>query len=163
MKTLYLLRHAKSSWDNANLTDFERPLNERGMKAAPFMGRYMKENNIVPDVIISSPAVRANETAELAIEAAEMETELRFNERIYDATWLDLLRVIANIEDEIETVLLIGHNPGFEETVFRLTDKMVSMPTAALVKITLDIKRWNETRELCGSFEWIVKPKDLQN
>ena len=163
MKILYLLRHAKSSWDNANLTDFERPLNERGMKAAPLIGRYMKENNIVPDVIISSPAVRANETAELVVEAADIETEFRFDEKIYEATWLDLLRVIANTEDEIETVLLIGHNPGFEETVFRLTDKMISMPTAALVKITLDIKRWNETRELCGSFEWIVKPKDLQN
>lgn len=162
MKTLYLLRHAKSSWDNSNLTDFERPLNERGNKAAPLMGRYMRENNIAPDVVISSPATRANETAELVIEAAGTETKLRFDKKIYEATWLDLLRVIANIEDEVETVLLIGHNPGFEETVFRLTDKRVTMPTAALVKITLNIERWNETVELCGKFEWIVKPKDLR-
>lgn len=145
------------------MTDFERPLNERGIKAAPLMGRYMKENNIAPDVVISSPAVRANETAELVIEAAGMETELRFDKKIYEAMWLDLLSVIANITDEKNIVLLVGHNPGFEETVFRLTDKRVAMPTAALVKITLDIEHWNETRELCGNFEWIVKPKDLRH
>lgn len=161
MKTLFLLRHAKSKWDNPDLTDFERPLNERGMKAAPQMGHYMKEQNIKPDVVISSPAVRARDTAELVIEASKLKVELRFDARIYDATWLDLLRVIASIEDEMETALLIGHNPGFEETVFRLTDKRVTMPTAALVKIDLEIERWNETREFCGKFEWIVKPKDL--
>jgi len=161
MKTLFLLRHAKSSWDNHGLTDFERPLNERGLKAAPTIGRYMKRENIKPEIIISSPAVRARETAELVIEASEINVELRFDEKIYSATWLDLLRVIAGIEDEKASVLLIGHNPGFEETVYRLTDKRITMPTAALIKMNLDIERWSNVQELCGGFEWIIKPKDL--
>lgn len=161
MKTLFLLRHAKSSWDNPNQTDFERPLNKRGREAAPLMGRYISENDVRPDVIISSPATRARETAELIIDASELKSELRFDQRIYDATWLDLLKVIAGIENEIESALLIGHNPGFEETVFRLTDEKVIMPTAALVKIELNIERWNETSELCGKFDWIIKPKEL--
>lgn len=161
MKTLFLLRHAKSSWDNPNLTDFERPLNKRGLEAAPKIGQYIKEQNIKPDVVISSTAVRARETAELIIESAELYVELSFEERIYEATWLDLLKVIASIEDEKETALFVGHNPGFEETVFRLTNERVTMPTAALVKIELDIERWNDTREFCGKFEWIIRPKEL--
>lgn len=161
MKTLFLLRHAKSSWDDPNLTDFERPLNKRGLEAAPKIGQYIKQQNIKPDVVISSTAARARETAELIIESAELEVELRFEERIYEATWLDLLRVIASIGDEKETALLIGHNPGFEETVFRLTNERVTMLTAALVKTELDIKHWNDTRELCGKFGWIIRPKEL--
>jgi phosphohistidine phosphatase len=161
MKTLFLLRHAKSSWDNPDLTDFERPLNERGLRAAPQMGHYIKKQNIKPDVVISSPAVRARDTAELIIKSAGLKVELRFDARIYDATWLDLLRVIASIEDEKETAMLIGHNPGFEETVFRLTDEQIKLPTAALAKINLEIERWNETREFCGKVEWVVRSKDL--
>lgn len=161
MKTLFLLRHAKSSWENAAQTDFERPLNKRGREAAPLMGRFIRQNEVKPDVIICSTAARARETAELIVDASKLESELRFDGRIYDATWLDLLKVIAGIEDEIESALLIGHNPGFEETVFRLTDEKVIMPTAALVKIELDIEHWNETSELCGKFDWITKPKEL--
>jgi len=161
MKTLFLLRHAKSSWNNPGLTDFERPLNERGLNAAPTIGRYMKSENIKPDVVISSPATRARETAELVTESAELDVELRFDSRIYDATWFDLLRVIAGIEDEKQSALLIGHNPGFEETVYRLTDERVTMPTATLAKMNLEINSWSDAQEFCGKFEWIVKPKDL--
>lgn len=161
MKTLFLLRHAKSSWDDANQTDFERPLNKRGREAAPLMGSFILQKGINPDVIISSTAARARETAELIIDASKLESELRFDQRIYDATWLDLLKVIASIEDELESALLVGHNPGFEETVFRLTDERVTMPTAALVKIELEIEHWNETSEFCGKFDWITKPKEL--
>lgn len=161
MKTLFLLRHAKSSWDNANQADFERPLNKRGREAAPLIGRFIRQNEVKPDVIISSTATRARETTELVIDASKLKPELRFDKRIYDATWLDLLKVIAGIEDEKESALLVGHNPGFEETVFRLTDEKVTMPTAALVKIKLDIEHWNETTEFCGKFDWIMKPKEL--
>ena len=161
MKTLFLMRHAKSSWDNPGWRDFERPLNKRGLEAAPTMGQYMKRNKIKPDVVISSPAVRAKETAELVIEAAEFEVDLRFDERIYEATVPDLMKVVSEIKDEISVVLLVGHNPGFEELLSRLTGKTERMPTAALANINLDINNWSDVQDLCGKLEWLVKPKEL--
>src|SRR4051794_3906076 len=86
MKTLFLLRHAKSSWDDASLSDFERPLNDRGRRTAPFMGEFMRKSGLEPPTMISSPASRAKHTAELARKAAGFKCELKFDERIYEAT-----------------------------------------------------------------------------
>lgn len=161
MKTLFLMRHAKSSWDNPDWRDFDRPLNKRGLEAAQAIGRFIQRNKIEPDVVISSPAVRAKETAELVIEAAELKTDLRFEERIYEASVLDLMKIIGNIKDQINVALLLGHNPGFEGLLFRLTKKSEVMPTAALAKIELNINRWGDVQDSSGKLEWLVKPKDL--
>ena len=111
MKTIYILRHAKSSWDNPNLADFERPLNKRGLESAPFIGEIIHKNNFQPDSVLSSPAERAKQTAFLVKEAGKIEAEIQFDERIYEASPQQLLQVISELETDRESALLIGHNP----------------------------------------------------
>jgi phosphohistidine phosphatase len=163
MKTLLLLRHAKSSWDSPALRDFERPLNERGLKAAPLMGSFLQKRKLRPDLVLSSPAERARQTAALVIEAARAKAPLRFDERIYDATAARLSEVVSQIEDTVETVLLIGHNPGMEELIAQLTGEARRMPTAALARVTLDIEKWSKLREGTGALAELIKPRDLSD
>ncbi|HKQ53525.1 MAG TPA: histidine phosphatase family protein [Pyrinomonadaceae bacterium] len=161
MKRLLLLRHAKSSWDDARLADFDRPLNGRGRKAAPLMGDFMRERGLWPDLIISSPAQRARETIALVLEAAGFETELRYDERIYEATAGRLVEVIEGVEDDRQEVMLVGHNPGFENLLAHLTGESRRVPTAALARIRLDAEKWMEAGSRGGRLEWLVKPKEL--
>jgi phosphohistidine phosphatase len=161
MKTLLLLRHAKSSWNDATLSDFERPLNGRGLKAAPLMGRFLRRKKIQPDLILSSPAERARQTATLVVEAAKITAERRYDERIYEASAARLLEIISQIEENANIVLLVGHNPGLEELLARLTGESQNMPTAALASIILEADKWNKVRERNGRLEWLVKPKEL--
>ena len=121
MKKLLLLRHAKSSWQDASLTDFERPLNKRGLRAAPVIGKFMKERGLRPSLVLASPAQRARDTAKLALEAGGIETLLRYEARIYEADVPTLIEVIRQIEETFDEVMLVGHNPGFEELLGFLT------------------------------------------
>jgi len=160
MKTLYLLRHAKSSWDDHSLSDFERPLNARGLKAAPFIGLLMKENGLTPEAIVSSPAERAKQTAELVREAAGFEPEISFNERIYEATVGTLVSIIVGIDNSNDSVLIVGHNPGAEGLVYYLTGEIAPMPTAALAVIKLDIDNWAEISDGRGRLQRVFRPRD---
>lgn len=161
MKTLLLLRHAKSSWHDVGQTDFERPLNARGLKAAPLIGRFMRKQKIRPDLMLSSPAERARQTAMLVGEAAKITAEVRYDERIYEASVLRLLEVVSQIEDAANIVLLVGHNPGLEELLAQLTGQVRQMPTGALAHITLGLERWSKIRANTGQLDWLVKPKEL--
>lgn len=143
MKTLYILRHAKSSWDNPNLSDFERPLNERGFKDAPFMGKTMLRNGFQPDLILSSPAERARQTAMVVKKAGQLKAQIQYDERIYEASPLRLLEIVSGLGNEIESVMLVGHNPGFEGLVKILTGEVQSMPTAALAVVDSEIESWS--------------------
>ena len=169
MKTLYVLRHAKSSWNDESLSDFERPLNERGKKAAPFMGEFMKKNDFAPDLIISSPAERAKQTAELVKKAANFAAEIRFNEKIYEASPLRLLEVVSEADANAKTLMLVGHNPGFEGLVRVLAGENARMPTAALAVLDLEINDWSEIYdecialeeiEVCGKLRTLILPKE---
>ncbi|HEX8195170.1 MAG TPA: histidine phosphatase family protein [Pyrinomonadaceae bacterium] len=160
MKTLYVLRHAKSDWNDASLTDFERPLNERGVHAARKMGAFMQQREIVADLIISSPARRARETAQIVKEAAEIAAETRFEPRIYEANVGDLLEIVSQVENGCETLLIVGHNPGFEHLVGSLTGEFQPMPTAALAEIELPIENWSETMR-GGKLKNLFKPKEI--
>ena len=117
MTTLYLLRHAKSSWDDAGLADFDRPLNERGRSTAPFIGQVMKRDGLVPDLILSSPANRARETAQLVRKAADLTAEVELDEKIYEASPQTLRQIVASIGEGIQSVMIVGHNPGMEGLV----------------------------------------------
>jgi phosphohistidine phosphatase len=161
MKTLYLLRHAKSSWDNSNLDDFDRPLNDRGLKTAPLMGEMMREKNLLPELIVSSPAKRVRQTAELTKESAQIEREIEFDERIYAASTSELLKVASELNDESESIMLVGHNPGFENLVRVLTGKFETMPTAALAVIDLEIESWSGISPECGVLRELLRPKEL--
>jgi phosphohistidine phosphatase len=162
MKTLLLLRHAKSSWKVRDQPDFERPLNSRGRRSAPLMGRFLRKQKIEPQLILCSPAERARETAALFVEAARLNSELRYDERIYEASALRLLEVVTQADESAETLLLVGHNPGFEEFVMMLTGEARLVPTAALAKIDLAADKWSKVKEQTGRLDWLVKPRDFE-
>ncbi|MBD0325317.1 MAG: histidine phosphatase family protein [Pyrinomonadaceae bacterium] len=161
MKTLFLLRHAKSSWQDASLPDFERPLNKRGRRAAPLIGKFMRREKLRPQLILCSPAERARQTIALVEEAAALKAELRYDERIYEATAARLRAVVAEIDEEASGALLVGHNPGMEELLEFLTGEVRHMPTAALAHITLDIERWADVQERSGELLRLIRPKEL--
>ena len=160
MKTLYILRHAKSCWADASLSDFERPLNERGIKTAPFMGKLMAEKNFQPDLILSSPAARAKQTAMMVKKAGRMQAEILYDERIYEASPLRLMEIVTEIDNSVESVLLVGHNPGFEGLVKFLTSEFQSMPTAALAVVDLKIEDWESVHPECCNLRALIRPKE---
>lgn len=161
MKTLFVLRHAKSSWNHPELSDFERPLNKRGKKAAPRIGREMAERGYLPEIIISSPATRAAETVKLVAEAAEFTAEVVYDKSIYGAGRSELFYVISEISDSYSSALIAGHNPGFEQLVETLVNEYKRMPTAALAVLDLDIKSWNKFQSGCGEMRDFLIPKEL--
>ncbi len=144
MKTLTILRHAKSSWDEPGLVDFDRPLNGRGKRDAPEMGKRMKAAGIRPSLIISSPAKRAWSTAKLV--AAEITYPKEFLQRepdLYHATTDRLFEVIARQDEGFNNLLLVGHNPGLTELSNKLVPGLTSnLPTAGLVSVLIDTDTW---------------------
>jgi phosphohistidine phosphatase len=160
MKTLYLLRHAKSSWKEPSLQDFDRPLNGRGREAAPLVGRFIREKKIRVDLMLSSPAERARQTAALVKDSAGLKAELLFDERIYEADAGALLEVVAQAAESADALMLVGHNPGLEGLLTLLTGEERSMPTAALACVTLDVGKWVKARARAGRLEWLVRPRE---
>lgn len=159
MKTLMLLRHAKSSWDNPDLSDFSRPLNPRGLEAATYIGTVIYNNHLQPDLIISSPAKRAKQTAVLVKETSQTPAKIHYEEKVYEASPLTLLQVVAGLDDAVRTVLLVGHNPGMEGFIKLLTDEAQTMTTATLVKINLYSDKWSEVSASRGTLEMLIRPK----
>ncbi len=162
MKRLFVLRHAKSSWDDPNLSDFERPLNKRGNNTAPFMGRLMAEKGLIPEYILSSPAQRAKSTAELVKKSAEIDAEIGFERNIYEAGLDSLLKTVSNLSDEFQSVMIVGHNWGFEELVQALTGKHERMPTAALAVIDFPVVSWKQTETEAGELIEILRPREQE-
>ncbi|MBK9153365.1 MAG: histidine phosphatase family protein [Chloracidobacterium sp.] len=161
MKVLYILRHAKSSWDDALLADFDRPLNRRGQEAAPFMGSFMAENSYRPELIVSSPAKRAAQTAEHVRQALDPRIPLEFDEQIYEASPGRLLSLITELPDRYSSALIVGHNPGIEGLIYALTGEGVRMPTAALAGIEFDVDRWQDAGGAAGRLAFVFRPKEL--
>ena len=152
MPILTLVRHAKSSWDYPELSDFERPLNNRGRKDAPSMGARLRKSGIKPDQLISSPATRAITTARLFAEALNLSfDDIALNPHIYEASPWTLLHIVRGFPDLDEDVMLFGHNPGISEFARQLADcPFVEMPTGAVVRIALETKTWSGVRAGCG-------------
>jgi phosphohistidine phosphatase len=161
MKTLLLLRHAKSVSAEPGQSDFDRTLDARGVADAKLMGSYLQKQSIQPDLVITSPAERARQTTGLVLDAAKIMLAPRYDERIYEASSSRLLRVVSEIDGDAKQVLMVGHNPGFEELLFHLTGEVLPMPTAALAQLRLDVWKWDEARDRCGQVEWFVKPEGL--
>lgn len=144
MKRLLVLRHAKSSWADTSISDWQRPLNERGLRDAPRAGEWLRERSLVPDVILTSDAVRARTTAEAVAKAAGYSQAIIIEPSLYHAKPIDLLAVLRGVGSEARTVLVVGHNPGLEELVQQLTGESHDLPTAALVHIAIAIGGWSE-------------------
>ena len=161
MRTLYLLRHAKSSWKDDSLRDFDRPLKGRGREAAEQIGKVLGAEKLNAPLVISSPAVRARETTSIVLQSAGLTAEPRFDERIYEADVPALLEVVSSIPDASATAMLVGHNPGFENLLSYLTGDDRHMSTCALARIEFDISHWSDVSERSGRLDWFVTPKDL--
>jgi phosphohistidine phosphatase len=171
MKTLALFRHAKSDWGDAGLGDFDRPLAPRGRKAAPRMGRAIRELGLVPDLILCSEARRARETWNLAGPEIAGKPELRFRRDLYLAAPRTILRAVQGTAPAVRTVIVIGHSPGMEnlalnlcgpdsdpEQVGALRDKF---PTAALAVLTFELDDWTKIGPGVGRLRHFLRPRDL--
>lgn len=143
-KTLILMRHAKSSWKDKDLKDFDRPLKKRGENAAQLIGKALLLTDNLPDVIFSSPAKRAQETAELVIKHADYKGTIEFFDSFYMGEPNNYIEVLREIPDDIEKVLLIGHNPGLEALLQMLEGKVNALPTAAVAFLELEMKHWQD-------------------
>ncbi|MDP3300405.1 MAG: histidine phosphatase family protein [Sulfuricurvum sp.] len=161
MKTLYIIRHAKSDWSNPLLSDFDRPLNKRGEKSAPFMGNVLAKAHIHPDLILSSPAVRAQMTAiEIAIKVGYDSDSIVYNERLYAADCTAIERVLQSISSNHKTVFLIGHNPGLTEFAQYISGHSIeNIPTCGIVCMTLKEDDWNSIGKNSTQFISFDYPK----
>lgn len=145
MKRLLILRHAKSDWGDSSLDDWQRPLSGRGINDAPRVGEMLRERSSIPDLIITSDAIRARSTAEAAAEAAGYTGEILLEPDLYLATpdaIVDVLNSVA--DDSAGAVMIVGHNPGLEGLIAQLIGDFQPMPTAALVQLALPIERWRD-------------------
>ncbi len=168
MKTLMILRHAKSSWKDDTIADHDRPLNERGKNDAPRMGQVIYQEDLTPDLIISSSAKRAVKTAALAAEACHYEGEILKNSDLYAAAPEAYLDVLSGLDEGFQRVMVVGHNPGLEELLLDLTGEAEALPTAALAVVSLKIDTWAELAgrlegadEELGDLVHLYRPKEM--
>jgi phosphohistidine phosphatase len=164
MKTLLILRHGKAQPDTPAGGDRARKLTKRGRRDAAAMGAHILATIGMPDAIITSDATRARQTAELAAEALDFSQPLTIEPDIYAADLGTLLGVVRAIPDDVDTAVLVGHNPGFEELTAALTraeEEEVTLPTAALARIDFDVARWGEAKKGTGVLRGITTPRSL--
>lgn len=143
-KTLIIMRHAKSSWDNPGLADYDRPLNKRGLRDASRMAQWLSESELIPDQVIASAACRANQTASIVTNELALETDILETRDLYLSDYDAYLEQVSYLPNDVETVLVIGHNPTMESLVYLLSGESVSMPTAAIAVIQLPIDTWSD-------------------
>ncbi|MEJ2492159.1 MAG: histidine phosphatase family protein [Desulfuromonadales bacterium] len=162
MKRLILVRHAKSSWANPDLKDFDRPLNSRGERDAPIMGQRLLKGGLVPQVIVTSPAKRAWTTAQLIAQEIGIGAQeiIRYPE-IYEADVATLMAVIGHLAEDWKDVMLVGHNPGLSELAEYLTGKAFgNLPTCAVCSLVLPISDWHQVKKLCAEVCHLDYPKN---
>ena len=161
MKTLYLTRHAKSSWKYPKLDDFERPLNKRGRKNAPFMGGILAKLKVAPDLIISSPANRASMTARVIAAGVGYALEsIQYSEAVYEFGENALLEVVKQIDNDIKKAMIVGHNPAMTGLANYIGDQSISnIPTCGVFCAELDISSWENIDAQCGKMKFFEFPK----
>ncbi len=163
MRSLYLIRHAKSSWDHPGLRDFDRPLNSRGHRDAPQMALLLKNKGIRPNFIISSPAKRALTTAQYFAQTFGIaEENIAREEDIYEASTSDILRILRGLPDEAHTVFLFGHNPSLTDTVNHFSQEYISnIPTCGVAALVTDAEQWAELHQDNTRLMQCFFPKDV--
>ena len=170
MKTVYLLRHAKSSWTDETLDDFDRPLAKRGRRAAEAIAHYVAKKAMTPQQILCSPAKRTRQTLECLQDIIDASVPTRFEKQIYLASAGTLLRRLRRASDDLDSVMLVGHNPGLEQLAGMLAHggdlaahRLVAngFTAGALAVIKADVEHWADLRQGCGRLKAFVRPKDL--
>lgn len=142
MKKLYLIRHAKSSWSDFALDDFDRSLNKRGKNNAPLMGKLLKDKNIIPDIFLSSPALRAKTTAKIIAKKIEYTKKIIFDKEIYEASDATLHKMLTKLGNKNSIVFLVAHNPGLNILAEYYVDFYENIPTCGIIKIEFDCNKW---------------------
>jgi phosphohistidine phosphatase len=171
MKTLTLLRHAKSSWDDPVARDFDRPLNARGQRAAVIVGRHMRNERLAFDHVVASPAIRIVETVEQVEQGYGSALAPAWDRRMYLASAASLLDVVHELPEGASSALLIGHNPGLEDLILMLIPDREGdalrdsveekFPTAALAVMTFDAAVWRDVKAGGGALVGFTRPRDL--
>ena len=161
MKKIYLVRHAKSSWEDNKQKDIDRTLNKRGEKDAPLMGKLLKEKSIKPGLMISSPAERALKTAKLFCHEMDIsENNILIDNNLYDAGRKDILKVIQKFDDNINEAMLFSHNPGLTDLANFLTSgKVYDLPTCGIVSLNCQIDSWSELDDSNCAIDFFEYPK----
>lgn len=162
MKTLLLVRHAKSSWDNLGLPDFDRPLNERGKHDAPLMAKRVSDRKIDIDLFVSSPAKRAKKTAEIFMhELGKKDKKLRTKDGLYEGSVDDFYETIAGFKDDYDIIAIFAHNPGITDFINSLDCYPVyDMPTSAVFALKIKSKKWKDFKESEKEFLFFDYPKN---
>jgi phosphohistidine phosphatase len=157
------MRHAKSSWKDNKLKDHERPLNKRGQKDAPMLGKLLREKELVPQRILCSSATRARATAQAVVEASRYNGNVTYLDAYYLAEPGAYLEGLLTLPDEVERVMIIGHNPGLEGLLQILSHRVESLPTAAVAHLVLPIKLWSElSNDSVGELVELFRPSELK-
>lgn len=147
MKKIILVRHGKSAWNNPNLTDHDRPLADRGLNDVPEMGLRLKEKGIAPDLILSSTATRASQTAEILAEVLHIpKSNLVFDKNLYHASYTTILKCIQKQDDSNQLIFIVGHNPGLNDLIDFLGGKIDNLPTSGQYGFLVDSDRWIQLR-----------------
>jgi phosphohistidine phosphatase len=162
MKTIFILRHAKSSWEYPDLSDHDRPLNKRGKRDAPRIGEFLREHGLVPDLIISSTAKRAKTTVKRVVKSSGYDGEVELTSSFFHASPPAYIAALQRVSDDFHRVMVVGHNPGLEELVETLTGKAVVMTTGAFAHVSLPIDSWSELeRDTEGNLIGLWSPKEM--
>ena len=162
MKTLLIMRHAKSSWKDHALSDFDRPLKKRGKFDSPRMGRYIKEMDLIPNQIISSSAKRARQTADLFVEGCGYSGDVEFHRSLYHGSPGDYIEMLKALGSGF-SILVIGHNPGLEELLSIFTGLDEWLPTSSIAHVMLEIQNWVEIDyDTKGKLINLWRPRDIK-
>jgi phosphohistidine phosphatase len=161
-KTLLLLRHAKSSWENPACDDHERPLNERGRNAAKMIGRLIKQEKLQIDAVLSSTSVRTKETAALVFAQLKKPPAISYHDELYHASVNQIISMVKDVAEPARSVMVLGHNPGFEEFLTEMTGELQSFPTAGLARIEFELQRWSQLDSTVrGTLIELWRPKEM--
>jgi len=170
-KTLLLLRHAKSSWDDPALEDFDRPLAPRGVRASQLMGRYIDKAGLTPALVLCSTALRARQTWAQLLLQMHNRVEIEYDDKLYLSEPAEMVARLGQVDDDISPVMIIAHDPGMHRLAIRLTgsgdagavERMrVKFPTAALAEIEIEVDRWQDVAPMTGRLRRFIRPRDLE-
>jgi phosphohistidine phosphatase len=162
MKTLLLMRHGKSSWKDESLEDFERPLKKRGRKDSKKIASVIASNNLIPDIIISSSATRARETVDVVVDALDFKNRIVFSDALYMGEPRDILAALENLNDDYNSVMIVGHNPGLEAYLQIIDGEIEALPTAGFGQLVLVLDRWQDLSfDTMGDLVGFWTPKSL--
>lgn len=161
MKTIYLIRHAKSSWNEIGMSDFDRPLNKRGKKDLPYMANRLQEFGIKPDLILSSPAKRAVKTTkEIAQTVGYNEENIVYEESLYDSNYTNYRYLLDSLDDKIDSIFIIAHNPTLTDVGEKLSGAILTnIPTCSIVAIEFDVTSFKDIEEESGKILFFDYPK----